>query len=100
MEPISVKVIVQGPQGGLFVKNPRGEWELPGGRPEAGESLEQALVREVQEECGLTLNHMAYVGRQSCEVIAHKRVLLVFFYGALPDPQTELCLSEEHTEFG
>lgn len=57
-------------------------------------------MREVQEECGLTLNHVAYVGSQSCEVIAHKRVLLVFFYGALPDPQTELCLSEEHTEFG
>jgi 8-oxo-dGTP diphosphatase len=41
----------------------RGLWSLPGGRIEAGESPEQAVVREVREETGLEVVPGRPVGR-------------------------------------
>jgi 8-oxo-dGTP diphosphatase len=40
----------------------RGLWSLPGGRIEAGESPEQAVVREVREETGLVVTPQHPVG--------------------------------------
>ena len=40
-----------------------GQWALPGGRIDAGESAEQAALRELQEEVGLQLDGSAVLGR-------------------------------------
>ncbi len=41
----------------------RGLWSLPGGRVEAGETDQQAVVREVAEETGLVVIAGSLVGR-------------------------------------
>lgn len=39
----------------------KGEWSLPGGRLELGETLEQGVVREVLEETGLVVTPLAHI---------------------------------------
>lgn len=40
-----------------------GQWALPGGRIDAGESAEQAALREMEEEVGLRLDAHSVLGR-------------------------------------
>jgi 8-oxo-dGTP pyrophosphatase MutT (NUDIX family) len=46
----------------LLVRAGNGRFYLPGGRIEPGETGEQALAREVEEECGLSVHVTAPLG--------------------------------------
>jgi 8-oxo-dGTP pyrophosphatase MutT (NUDIX family) len=55
--PISVKgVLIDTGRRVLLLLNGRGEWDLPGGRPDAAEDHRAALKREVREETGLEVD--------------------------------------------
>ncbi|REG81654.1 8-oxo-dGTP diphosphatase MutT [Marinomonas pollencensis] len=53
-------------------------WEFPGGKCEAEESPEQALARELQEECGIVVKRSDYFNTVSHDY-GDKQVELVFF---------------------
>lgn len=42
-------------QRGTKARNERGCWEFPGGRVEYGEKLQDAIIREIHEEFGITI---------------------------------------------
>jgi 8-oxo-dGTP diphosphatase len=46
----------------LLIRSPHRDWEFPGGQVEEGESLTEALVREVREETGVEVSVGALVG--------------------------------------
>ena len=46
-----------------------GMWALPKGTPKAGETFEQVAVREVQEETGLKVRLISYIGTISYSFI-------------------------------
>jgi 8-oxo-dGTP pyrophosphatase MutT (NUDIX family) len=53
--PVTVKAVCLTQDGRvLLCRNHRGEWELPGGRPDPGEPFRDCAVREVREETDWT----------------------------------------------
>jgi 8-oxo-dGTP pyrophosphatase MutT (NUDIX family) len=95
--PLSVKAVVLHRGRVLLLVNERGEWDLPGGRPEAGEDHRTALAREVREETGLGIEIGALVDDHLFEVLPQRFVRILAF-GCTLTGSADVVLSDEHLE--
>ena len=55
-------VVAITPNGHIAISRPERGWGLPGGHVEAGESPEDCVRREANEECGITLGKLTVIG--------------------------------------
>ena len=66
-----VAAIIQNPQGQYLCckrgdwKSAPNKWEFPGGKPEANETLEGALIREIREELGVEIRVLRQFDRST-----------------------------------
>jgi 8-oxo-dGTP diphosphatase len=95
--PISVKGVLIDRGRVLLLLNERGEWDLPGGRPDPGEDHRAALKREVQEEAGLAVEVGEALSDYLFEVLPARFVRILAFICRVVGG-SEVVLSHEHLE--
>ncbi len=78
--PISIKAILFTESGEVvLLQNDRDEWELPGGRLDPGETPQECLVREIEEELGVAAKAGAILDSYVFEVIPGRSVFIVTY---------------------
>ena len=95
---VAVGVLMQG-EAFLLTSRPEGKvyagyWEFPGGKLEAGESVEQALRRELQEELGITIGQ-AQVWKT--QMVDYPHALVRLHFCKVWDWQGELQMRESQS---
>lgn len=78
-------------------------WELPSGKKESGETVQQTMVREFKEETGLKVSCLEPISvfdytLKKGELI--KETTQINFLVKLTNNQAKIKLSSEHDEFG
>jgi 8-oxo-dGTP diphosphatase len=73
-----------------------GKWDLPGGKLNQEEILEEAIVREVREETGISIVPGEIAGYVAFE-LPQKKVISIIYDGGYVI--SDVKLSYEHTEY-
>jgi 8-oxo-dGTP pyrophosphatase MutT (NUDIX family) len=95
--PVSVKGVVLVDGRVLLLRNERDEWDLPGGRPDAGEAYEAAVARETREEANVEVAAIDCLGDWPYEVLPG-RFVRILAYGCRVLDASRPALSDEHRE--
>ncbi len=97
--PVSIKGVLYEGARVVLLENERGEWELPGGRLEPGETPEGCLAREVHEELGIAVEVGPLLDCWVYHVLPQRKVVIVT-YGLRRHDKGDLRISEEHRRIG
>jgi len=73
-------------------------WELPGGRMEFGETAEETLIREMNEETGLRVKAMKVLDTWN-NVRENYQITGIIYGCKLEDENANIRLSEEHDRY-
>ncbi len=98
---VGVKGLVCVNDSCLVLKSAQGFWDIPGGRIDDNETIEETLQRELNEELSqigaYTMKDIVHAYRLS-KNIADDKGLLLLFYKVETSP-FEVVLSDEHQDF-
>jgi len=99
MVEVAVGVLMQADGSFLLTSRPAGKpyagyWEFPGGKLEAGESIEEALSRELNEELGLT---MGEAKAWKVEVVDYPHALVRLHFFKVTQWSGELQMKEQQS---
>jgi 8-oxo-dGTP pyrophosphatase MutT (NUDIX family) len=96
--PVSVKGVVLVGGQVVLLRNERSEWELPGGRLEAGESPAACVAREIREELAIEVAVADLLDCWVYEVVPGREVVIVT-YGC-HHRGGSVAISPEHNAVG
>ena len=93
---VAVGVLIDAQGRFLLTSRPQGKpyagyWEFPGGKVEAGETIEVALARELHEELGI---HIGHAERWQVEVFDYPHALVRLHFCKVQQWQGELQMRE------
>lgn len=98
--PVSIKGVIIRDNRVLLLCNERDEWELPGGKIEVGETPEECLAREIEEETGWTVQVGEILNSWIYHITQVDRHVFIVTYGCRVDSQAPVVVSSEHKEAG
>lgn len=79
--------------------NFKGLWETPGGKIDSGESFEDALVREIQEETGLAVVFDGVAGAVDIDIPTKPDYKVAVLYMKAHTDSDDIKISDEHQDY-